>query len=265
MTRCECPACERKRREGRERYRRAREEYLRNGGVARGRGRPRKPPEEKLETRRLRQKLNNSLRCNLPLSREERAIRRRNAGRLRDQLRRRRAGARSLGRIRRLAALRPRQTWAEYIEGRRRAAAERVERKAAERAARKAERDAQRAALSDVRRERRRASQRAWRAANRERHRELIRAWKRRNPEKVKARRVASRQSKITFLMKEQRGKCAYCRSKLGSGFHVDHIMPLARGGSNARSNLQLTCEPCNLAKRDMHPVDFARVSGMLV
>jgi hypothetical protein len=30
---------------------------------------------------------------------------------------------------------------------------------------------------------------------------------------------------------------------------HVDHYVPLARGGTGAESNLVLSCEECNLAK----------------
>jgi 5-methylcytosine-specific restriction endonuclease McrA len=30
---------------------------------------------------------------------------------------------------------------------------------------------------------------------------------------------------------------------------HIDHVIPLAEGGTNALSNLQLLCAKCNLAK----------------
>jgi 5-methylcytosine-specific restriction protein A len=45
-----------------------------------------------------------------------------------------------------------------------------------------------------------------------------------------------------------------YCRSCLVAGKRVatdeiDHIVPLARGGSNARSNMQGLCDPCHKAK----------------
>lgn len=32
---------------------------------------------------------------------------------------------------------------------------------------------------------------------------------------------------------------------------HVDHIVPLARGGTDERSNLQALCARCNKSKRD--------------
>lgn len=44
-------------------------------------------------------------------------------------------------------------------------------------------------------------------------------------------------------------GVCQYCMK--GDANHVDHIVPLARGGLNDIENLTLACEPCNLRKRD--------------
>jgi 5-methylcytosine-specific restriction endonuclease McrA len=49
-----------------------------------------------------------------------------------------------------------------------------------------------------------------------------------------------------------QKGKCFYCKKKLGTGkyaYHVDHVIPLAKGGTNDPSNLVITCPACNLHK----------------
>lgn len=46
--------------------------------------------------------------------------------------------------------------------------------------------------------------------------------------------------------------RCVYCgvhAKKRGVKTHVDHIVPLAKGGSNEISNLCLACEACNLKK----------------
>ena len=69
----------------------------------------------------------------------------------------------------------------------------------------------------------------------------------------------------LKFLFAVQKGKCAYCRSKLGKGYHADHILPLCLGGSGGRENIQLTCAPCNTKKGTKHPLEFARRQGMLV
>jgi 5-methylcytosine-specific restriction endonuclease McrA len=62
----------------------------------------------------------------------------------------------------------------------------------------------------------------------------------------------------IDFLENAQRGRCFYCCGKFGaSGYQIDHFEPLARGGSNHRSNLRLACAPCNLAKSDRPAAEF--------
>lgn len=44
-------------------------------------------------------------------------------------------------------------------------------------------------------------------------------------------------------------GKCSYC--DCGIFEHVDHIVPVSRGGSNLISNLAPSCSPCNLQKKN--------------
>jgi hypothetical protein len=49
--------------------------------------------------------------------------------------------------------------------------------------------------------------------------------------------------------VKRQKSKCYYCKTKLPEIYHVDHIVPLARGGSNDISNIVVTCPTCNMSK----------------
>lgn len=106
----------------------------------------------------------------------------------------------------------------------------------------------------------------------RERARMAYRAWSQRNPEKIKAataRRKAAgpapRVKDIVEMWRTQGGLCVYCRSPLGnspkdrSAYHLDHIYPIARGGTNALSNLQCLCPTCNMRKNSMLPIDFVR------
>jgi HNH endonuclease len=123
-----------------------------------------------------------------------------------------------------------------------------------------------------------RANRNAQRAANREKYRALAKKYKKANPDKVAVHnrnRRARKQlapgkhsaSDIKALLTLQRGKCAHpwCKKSLASGYHVDHIVPLALEGTNDRNNLQLLCAPCNLEKRATHPIDFAQRHGMLL
>jgi 5-methylcytosine-specific restriction endonuclease McrA len=49
----------------------------------------------------------------------------------------------------------------------------------------------------------------------------------------------------------EQEGRCAYCGITLHGEFHLDHVEPLVRGGSNDPDNLACACSDCNLSKGD--------------
>lgn len=60
--------------------------------------------------------------------------------------------------------------------------------------------------------------------------------------------------------------RCAICRTDLSGSVavpeespHLDHMIPLERGGSNDTTNFQLTCGPCNKKKRtqNLQPSPF--------
>lgn len=56
--------------------------------------------------------------------------------------------------------------------------------------------------------------------------------------------------SDVLQLLIEQGSCCAACRADLSiTGYHVDHAIPISRGGSNGKANLQLLCPTCNLRK----------------
>lgn len=107
---------------------------------------------------------------------------------------------------------------------------------------------------------------------------EYSRKWRAENPDKVgeynrntKARRKLAEGShtaaEIDDLLRRQKYKCAECGvsvRKKGQR-HVDHVMPLALGGSNWISNLQILCPTCNMSKGAKHPLDWAKAKGRLV
>lgn len=115
----------------------------------------------------------------------------------------------------------------------------------------------------------------------REKHLEKVTArldaWRKANPDQVRAhannrraRKLAAggsyTKADVAAIMKAQSGRCAYCKRKLeGIERHVDHIIPLAKGGSNHRRNLQILCRPCNQRKWAKAPEHFAREMGLLL
>ncbi len=46
-----------------------------------------------------------------------------------------------------------------------------------------------------------------------------------------------------------QQGLCWWCSQKLEAEFHVDHVIPIARGGTNWPSNIVCACSFCNRSK----------------
>ena len=68
-------------------------------------------------------------------------------------------------------------------------------------------------------------------------------------------------------LMDLQAGRCngPGCRRQLlKAGTHLDHVVPLARGGLHEDANLQLLCPPCNLNKHAKDPDEWAQQNGRL-
>lgn len=71
----------------------------------------------------------------------------------------------------------------------------------------------------------------------------------------------------IVRLLERQNFKCSECRASIRekTNRHVDHIIPLSRGGSNWPSNLQMLCAKCNLHKAARDPFEFANLKGRLL
>ncbi len=117
---------------------------------------------------------------------------------------------------------------------------------------------------------------RAYRSANLDRLRMVEKAWRAKNADLVRERDRNKRAKRaaasgrhtaadVRALLRLQRGQCAACRKRLFGKFHVDHIRPLSRGGSNDRLNLQLLCPRCNLSKSARDPVEFMQSMGFLL
>jgi 5-methylcytosine-specific restriction protein A len=51
-------------------------------------------------------------------------------------------------------------------------------------------------------------------------------------------------------------GKCAICDEKLQRKYELDHIKPLASGGTNDIDNIQLLCKSCHKEKSQREKED---------
>jgi hypothetical protein len=61
----------------------------------------------------------------------------------------------------------------------------------------------------------------------------------------------------IHALMTRQKGICFYCDRSIRRRYHIDHFIPVSRGGTHWPTNLRLACQPCNRVKRDLMPWEF--------
>ncbi|GGR34019.1 HNH endonuclease [Deinococcus ruber] len=65
----------------------------------------------------------------------------------------------------------------------------------------------------------------------------------------------------VRQMFVRQNGCCHYCGAKVGRtaglAWHVDHVIPISRGGSNFPENLVIACEPCNRAKYNKMPWEW--------
>lgn len=115
---------------------------------------------------------------------------------------------------------------------------------------------------------------REYRQKTRDEQNEMKRRWAEENPEKAsvsKRRYKAKRFGWESFNMSERdkalsleyrkviaTDSCFYCgENSPWYPYHVDHYVPLSRGGTDHWWNLVRACEPCNLAKSNLDPVDF--------
>jgi 5-methylcytosine-specific restriction endonuclease McrA len=119
--------------------------------------------------------------------------------------------------------------------------------------------------------------QRNWRAKYPEKTRELTRQWRKDNlaafrlsqrahenkrrslkkgsgeaftPDDVKLQRAAQTDKKGVF-------RCWWCGNPLGNEYHVDHRIPITKGGRNDAGNIVLAHRDCNMSKSDKMPWEF--------
>lgn len=61
----------------------------------------------------------------------------------------------------------------------------------------------------------------------------------------------------IEVLIKQSKGVCWWCCAPCADTFHLDHRVPLSRGGANTIENIVVSCPSCNLRKNNRLPYEF--------
>lgn len=113
--------------------------------------------------------------------------------------------------------------------------------------------------------------------------RDYLREWRAKNPSKFKAiqtryrkthphvqrnskarRRLRIIVSPTHFSQRDverqydnQNGLCYWCHQPLCEKYHVDHVIPLSKGGTDAPENIVCACARCNRQKGTLMPDEF--------
>ena len=133
-------------------------------------------------------------------------------------------------------------------------------------------------------REANREKLRRWFAEYHQKHAAVKRArsmqWRKDNPDRYKANHRASQQTRrarelkaegrftrndINIILHRQKERCVYCGASLKKSYHIDHVVPLSKGGTNWPQNIQLLCAVCNRAKAAKLPEEYGRSIGLLL
>ncbi len=126
------------------------------------------------------------------------------------------------------------------------------------------------------------ARARARHALNPELMRASGRKWKRKNVAKVRAADSLRRAREVGAQVGDRRAyavfvawaratpsiRCYWCKKMTQPGRtkrHLDHIVPITKGGADSVGNLCVACPPCNLRKNAKMPEDFAGQSEMML
>ena len=78
------------------------------------------------------------------------------------------------------------------------------------------------------------------------------------DPKRIKSEREKARKLKKSQWWQNQvnRGICHYCHKTASEKLTMDHVVPIARGGTSTRGNIVAACESCNRSKKLHTPVD---------
>jgi len=108
---------------------------------------------------------------------------------------------------------------------------------------------------------------------NKNDRKEYIAEWKKDNIEKCRTYQQRRRMKinevggdfssdELEERIEEQGCMCFYCSHPLEDDYHVDHYVPISKGGSNSIENIVIACPSCNFAKNARDPHEFMASIG---
>lgn len=69
--------------------------------------------------------------------------------------------------------------------------------------------------------------------------------------------------AEVSRLIKNSPKECYWCHTHLNDlPFHIDHYVPVSKGGPHVIQNLRISCPSCNLRKNNKDPVEFGELIG---
>lgn len=117
------------------------------------------------------------------------------------------------------------------------------------------------------------AAKRAHYAADKKGHYRRVMRWRAANPETWRAISVVHDRKRkaaiaggvslrcLAAWIDSQAKDCFYCGNGCAADFHVDHFVPLARGGQHVLTNLRIACPACNLSKGAKDPMGWVKAA----
>ncbi len=80
----------------------------------------------------------------------------------------------------------------------------------------------------------------------------------------IQKERDQARRLKVSVWWKRllSQGRCYYCGKNFSSNqLTMDHKVPLARGGRSTKSNIVVSCKPCNFQKQSLTSAEWIMAS----
>lgn len=102
------------------------------------------------------------------------------------------------------------------------------------------------------------------------------RAYKKSNPqvtraynENRRARKAATNgaisSEQFEIILKKQKYRCSWCAASIKKKAHMDHRVPLSKGGEHSIRNVVGSCPTCNMRKSAKDPIVWAQEIGLLI